>query len=315
LDSSRKCPEIDAFLAHLRDERRLSPHTVSAYGSDLLHLHAFVERAQLCATFLSVGKPELRLWLRDVSTSVGATTLARKMGSVRAFFRFYQSIGLVEENPAARMRLPKVRRKLPLVVSPEAAVELMEGPQGDSATAARDRAILEVLCGSGLRVSELCGLNLDSIDLHDRFVQVHGKGKKDRRAPLGTQSVAAIRTYLPERAAFVHPKTGKQDPSALFLSTRGNRLGVRRVQELVQNYGSLATGRANLHPHALRHACATHMLEGGADLRAIQDMLGHETVATTQRYTHLSTQKLSEVYDRAHPLAAARQPISGVGKG
>lgn len=314
MEAASESREIESFLAYLSHERRLSKHTVSAYGSDLNQLHGFIEERGLCPHLLDVGKPELRLWLREVSMGAGAATLARKMASVRAFFRFYQSIGRVNENPAARMRLPKVRRKLPLVVGPEAAVELMHSPQGEEAVEVRDRAILEVLYGSGLRVSELVGLDLDSVDLHDGFAQVHGKGKKERRAPLGSQSVAALRSYLPKRAALRRPGTGEQDPTALFLSTRGSRLGVRRVQELVQRYGAVATGRSNLHPHALRHACATHMLEGGADLRAIQDMLGHETVATTQRYTHLSTQKLSEVYDRTHPLAAAKKSTSrGVG--
>lgn len=296
-------PEIAAFLAYLREERRMSAHTVLAYGSDLHQLLSFAERAQLGRSLLTFDKPELRLWLRELSTKCGPTSLARKLGSARAFYRFYQSLGRVKGNPAARMRLPKVRRKLPLIVSQEAAEELMDAPDESSAVGVRDQAILELLYGSGLRVSELTGLSLTSVDLRDGVVFVHGKGKKERRAPMGQKSVEALQLYLSRRGELVHKKTGKQDLSALFLSARGQRLGARRVQELVQKYGALATGRANLHPHALRHACATHMLEGGADLRAIQDMLGHESVATTQRYTHLSTQHLSEVYDKAHPLS------------
>lgn len=304
-------PEIDAFVAHLLEERRLSGHTASAYGSDLRQLCSFVESRGWKGSLLELDKPELRLWLRQLSESCGSTALARKLGSVRSFFRFYQSIGRASHNPAARMRLPKVRRKLPLIVSVEAATELMEQPRGRDAEATRDRAILEVLYGSGLRVSELVQLEVSSLDLRERAIDVRGKGKKDRRAPLGEQSVVALGEYLSRRSSLCHPKTGWSDPTALFLSSRGNRLGVRRVQELVQRYGASATGRANLHPHALRHACATHMLEGGADLRAIQDMLGHETVATTQRYTHLSMQKLGEVYDRAHPLAGRSSTLRG----
>src|SRR5690606_641728 len=151
----------------------------------------------------------------------------------------------------------------------------------------------------------LVNLNVSSVDLQDGVVFVVGKGKKERRAPLGKMSERALRRYLQERRQLAAPRKSGGEPEALFLSTRGNRLGQRRVQEIVRRYGALATGHAGVHPHALRHACATHMLEGGADLRAIQDMLGHESISTTQRYTHLSAHRLSEVYDRAHPLACA----------
>ena len=174
----------------------------------------------------------------------------------------------------------------------------VEGPK-----TLRDKAILELLYGSGLRVSELTSLDLDALDFESRQVHVSGKGKKERIVPLGGLCIDALHCYLSVRGALRHPKTGEQDAIAVFLGNYGGRIGARRVQELVQKYGALATGRADLHPHVLRHACATHLLEGGADLRAIQDLLGHETVATTQRYTHLSTKKLTEIYDRAHPLA------------
>jgi integrase/recombinase XerC len=298
--------EIRAFLAHLAEERHLSSNTVLAYGSDLQQLLKFAVEQDLGESLLELDKPELRLWLGQVARSAGANTLARKMGSVRAFFRFYQSIGRIDANPAARMRLPKVRRKLPLVISAEASEELMGATGEETPAALRDAAMLELLYGSGLRVSELTKLDLSAIDTRKGVANIQGKGKKERVAPLGAPSLTALRAYQRVRAMIVHPKTGKQDPVALFLGNRGARIGVRRVQEIVQRYGALATGRADLHPHALRHACATHMLEGGADLRAIQDMLGHESVATTQRYTHLSTKKLAEVYDRSHPLAALK---------
>lgn len=294
--------EIEHFLDHLGQERRLSRHTLHAYGTDLRQLLDFVTVQKLGDSIMNLSKVELRLWLSNVAQKVGPNTLARKMGAVRAFFSFYRGIGRIRSSPAAKMKLPRVRRKLPLVVGAEASAELMDTPGKETPEGLRDSAILEILYGSGLRVSELTGLDLKSIDLTLGVIFVHGKGKKERRAPMGAKAVCALEAYLAEREFFRNAKTGAQDEVALFLSTRGNRLGSRRVQELVQKYGAVGVGLPGLHPHALRHACATHMLEGGADLRAIQDMLGHETVATTQRYTHLSSGHLSEVYDRAHPL-------------
>ncbi len=182
----------------------------------------------------------------------------------------------------------------------------MTAPDEESAEGLRDRALLEVLYGAGLRVSELCGLDLGSIDLTRGSVRVIGKGDKERIVPLGAAAVSAITTYLQERARLADPTTGDLDPRALFLSKRGKRLGVRRVQTLVHRYGALGAGRADLHPHALRHTCATHLLDGGADLRAIQKMMGHASLATTQRYTHVSIDHLVKVYDAAHPLARRR---------
>jgi integrase/recombinase XerC len=306
--------EIEVFLAHLGEERHLSPHTLAAYGSDLHQLRAFIQEQALGESLLALGKPELRLWLGRVSRHAGPSTLARKMGSVRAFYRFYQSTGRLGENPAAKMRLPKVRRKLPLVLSAETTDELMSVPEASSPEILRDKAILELLYGSGLRLSELVNLDVSSVDLQDAVVFVVGKGKKERRAPLGKMSARALREYLGGRHLLLGDRDVAREPEALFLSTRGNRLGQRRVQEIVRKYGALAAGHSGVHPHALRHACATHMLEGGADLRAIQDLLGHESIATTQRYTHLSSQRLSAVYDRAHPLGRKQSPPLDAGE-
>lgn len=300
--SGKNVEEIEHFLDHLALERHLSRHTIAAYGSDLKQLLDFVRQEKLGDSILALSKAELRLWLSSVARGAGPSTLARKMGSVRTFFSFYRGIGKVSSNPAAKMKLPKVRRKLPLIVGAEATAELMDTPGKETPETLRDSAILEILYGCGLRVSELTGLDLASLDLTQGVLAVRGKGKKERRTPLGDKARSALRGYLAEREFFRNPKTGAQDEEALFLSARGNRLGPRRVQELVQKYGASGVGLPDLHPHALRHACATHMLEGGADLRAIQDMLGHETVATTQKYTHLSSRHLSEVYDRSHPL-------------
>jgi integrase/recombinase XerC len=202
---------------------------------------------------------------------------------------------------------PRRPRGLPTLLSVDAAKQVVEAPVGDEPRASRDRALLELLYGSGLRVSEVCGLNVDAVDLPSATARVLGKGSKERMVPLGSKCVAALAEWLRMRALMVDPKRGTQDPRALFLGIRGKRLHVRSLQTLVQQYGATAAGRADLHPHALRHTCATHMLEGGADLRAIQELLGHASLSTTQRYAHVSMDHLMRVYDAAHPMARAKK--------
>jgi integrase/recombinase XerC len=248
----------------------------------------------------------LRSWLAELARAVTPTTLARKLASVRAFFGWLERETLVRKNPASMLASPKLRRKLPRFVAASAAGEIMEAPAAAAVgevERARDTALLEVLYGSGLRVSELVGLDLSHLALEESSLRVLGKGKKERIVPLGSVAKGAVERYLVRRPELRHPRTGAQDERALFLSRKGMRLGVRRVQTLVQRYGALGAGRGDLHPHALRHSCATHLLEGGADLRAIQELLGHSSLATTQRYTHVSLDQLMAVYDRAHPLA------------
>jgi integrase/recombinase XerC len=285
-------PAIARFVAYLAEERRASPHTTAAYGRDLAQL------ADL-DVFL------LRGYLGALARTHAPPSVARKIASVRAFLRWLQRRGEVEKNVAMELSLPKVRRPLPTFLNVDAAAEVVTTPETDSAEGARDRAVMETLYAAGLRVSELCGLSLGDVDL-DRdpgSVRVLGKGSKERVVPLGSEAAKALRAYLLRRDELSDPKTGERDPRALFLTKRGARLGVRRVQTLVQRYGALGAGRADLHPHALRHTCATHLLDGGADLRAIQKMLGHASLATTQRYTHVSIDHLVKVYDAAHPLA------------
>lgn len=304
---------IERFEEHLRHERRASPHTTAAYGRDLRQLEGFLrERLSRGPEPRHLDKLSLRAWLASCSQTVAPPTLARKLASVRALSRYLQRRGVLAASAAATMKTPKVRRKLPLFLSPEAAARVVDAPlegEGERETPERlrDAVVLELLYGCGLRVSELAGLDLAHVHLREATVRVRGKGNKERIVPLGEPARRALQNYLARRDELRHPKRGTQDERALLLSRRGARLGVRRVQELVQRYGALGSGRSDLHPHALRHSCATHMLEGGADLRAIQDLLGHSSVATTQRYTHLSMQQLEHVYDRAHPLARRRK--------
>jgi len=299
---------IERFLCRLADERRASPHTVAAYRRDLLQLEAFVaERRPGARGPGDLDLLLLRGFLGQLARTHAPASIARKIAAVRGLLRDCERRGEITANPAEQLALPKMRRPLPTFLNVDAAAEVVTAPRGDDAEGARDRALLETLYGSGLRVSELAGLDLESIDLGaEARVRVLGKGNKERMVPLGSHAVAALVAWLARRGELARPDAAPADRRALFLSRRGRRLGVRQIQERVHRYGALGAGRAELHPHALRHTFATHLLDGGADLRAIQKLLGHASLSTTQRYTHVSVDHLLQVYDRAHPLARRR---------
>ncbi len=320
LSDAKSGPElgerIERFADYLEHERRSSKHTVLAYRRDLTGLLEFLRgRLEREPLLSDVSRLTLRGWLGTVGENLAPASIARKLSSVRALFVFLGRSGDSRENPAALLQSPKLSRNLPLVLRPEAAAEVLEvtleSPLGTEVEKLRDRALLELLYGSGLRVSELCALDLEAIDARGAEVRVLGKGRKERIVPLSGKALEALNAYLPRRSELRHPKTGDFDAKALLLTRRGKRLGVRRVQALVQRYGALGAGRPDLHPHALRHSCATHLLEGGADLRVIQELLGHSSLSTTQRYTHVSLDQLLTVYDKAHPLARAKRSRSG----
>jgi len=324
------------FLVHLADERRASANTVAAYGRDLEALLAFVDaRAESLPRRPRRGAGPgpsaapakldlflLRAWLGDLARTCKPSSVARKIASVRAFGRWMQRHGHTRVNPAEQLASPKVRRELPTFLSADDAASVVETPDAGNvadrvagseserarraAVALRDRALLELLYGGGLRVAEACGLDLGQLSLDEGTARVLGKGKKERIVPLGGKAREALAAWLEARGALQHPRTRYVDPHAVFVSTRGRRLSSRVVQLLVRRYGILAVGRTDLHPHALRHTCATHMLDGGADLRVIQEMLGHASLSTTQRYTHVSVAHLLKVYDAAHPLAKSK---------
>lgn len=294
---------IDGFLQHLRAERNASPHTLAAYARDLRSLEAFARERKAGARIASLDVYTLRGWLGVLARTHAPTSIARKIAAVRTWMRWLRRRGVLSSNPADELGTPKARRGLPTFLSVDAAKEVVEAPSDDKASGLRDRAMLELLYGAGLRVSELSGLNVGDVDLRGLEARVLGKGSKERIVPLGQKAASALESYLDVRSTFVHPKTRTQDPDALFLNARGGRLSVRAVQLFVTKYGALGAGRADLHPHALRHTCATHLLDGGADLRAIQELLGHASLSTTQRYTHVSMDHLLKTYDAAHPLA------------
>jgi integrase/recombinase XerC len=298
---------VAAFAEHLRSERRSSSNTLSSYLSDLAQLRQFVadEDSGAAPEVEALSKSVLRAWLAQLARSRGKRTIARKVAALRSFFRFLQRTGRVPHNPTATLRSPKLERKLPEFLGVDAAAQLMTAPdlaKRDAFRTARDRTLLELLYGSGLRVSELRALDVASIDLRLGEIRVCGKGNKERIVPLGRLAREALDTYLEERIRFVLAKP-RSDSAALLLGKSGRRLSVRMIQRLVGSYGALALGRADVHPHALRHSAATHMLEGGANLRAIQEFLGHSSLGTTQLYTHASFDQLLGVYDAAHPLA------------
>ncbi|MBN1610664.1 MAG: tyrosine recombinase XerC [Polyangiaceae bacterium] len=306
---------IDRFAAHLAEERRSSPHTVAAYRRDLRQMAVFLrERVGEGLELGHVDKLSLRAWLGQLARVNTTTSIARKLASVRAFFAYLRRAGLAGSDPSALISSPKLRRKLPTFLGTEAAEQVMLAPAEQwrlrEIERLRDTVILELLYGCGIRVSELVALDVADLMLDDSMLRVLGKGGKERTVPLGSKALAALHSYLPRRTELRESRRGVGDPGAMLLSRRGRRLGVRWIQTLVQRYGALGAGRPDLHPHALRHTCATHMLEGGADLRAIQEMLGHSSVSTTQRYTHVRLDQLIGVYDRAHPLArkARRRP-------
>ncbi len=317
---------IESFCEWLTHERRASPLTVEHYRRDLDALEAYArlhrgEEVDLDGIDLTV----LRGWLAERSKARVSATLARNVSSVKSFFRYARGLGWRGEDPTSRLAAPKVRRRLERPMSVTDAGRMMDSPTSTPEapmkagaagarqvlTMKRDRALLELLYGSGLRVSEVAGMDLG--DLQGTTARVRGKGNKERVVPLGRICVEALDAWRAVRAGLTDVRTGTQDPRAIFVGRTGKRLGVRQVQLLVKEYGALATGTHAVHPHMLRHACATHLLDGGADLRAIQEILGHVSLSTTQRYTQVSMDQLMKVYDGAHPLAReklAPDPLS-----
>ncbi|MBZ0118708.1 MAG: tyrosine recombinase XerC [Sandaracinaceae bacterium] len=300
--------QIERFAGYLAGERRSSPRTIDTYRRTLVELHEFAVDKGLPLDATRLGVPALRGYLASLFEGSSSATLARKIATLRSFYRFLMRKGLARANPAAQLKTPKTRRPLPRFVTVDEAFRVVEAPREDAARKEplrlRDAAMLELLYGSGVRVSELAGLRLGDVDRKARVLRVLGKGGKERIVPFGSKAAEALELYLQVRSQLRHPRTLAQSGGdAVFLGARGTRLGVRQVQNVVHRYGALGAGRGDLHPHALRHSCATHLLDAGADLRTIQELLGHASLSTTQRYTHVSLDRLMEVYDRAHPLA------------
>jgi integrase/recombinase XerC len=298
--------QIDAFAQYLADERRSSPRTVETYIRDLRSFRAYVLEQGLPPDASALDIVALRGFLSSLFRSNQASTMKKKVSAIRSFFKFLLKRQMVDKNPAAGLRSPKIAKTLPRFLSVDQAFRVMEAPPKEDKRAkplkARDLAMLETLYGTGVRVGELAGMNVAHCDFSDAEVRVLGKGGKERIVPLGKEAIQSLLAYLPERLALLQ-KAKVAEPDALWLSQAGRRLSVRQVQNIVRRHGMQGAGRGDLHPHAMRHSCATHLLDAGADLRSIQELLGHSSLSTTQRYTHVSVDRLMEVYDKAHPLA------------
>jgi integrase/recombinase XerC len=296
-------PEMQRFAAYLETERRAAPPTVKAYLGDLAQYAAYL--AEVGAPVVPSSPALVRGFVACASADAGATSLGRKLSALRSFYRFLVREGLAAGNPARAVSSPKRPKRLPEVLPEAEVAALVEAPGAEEgALALRDRAFLELLYGSGLRVAELTGLDVEDLDLERGLVRVLGKRGKERIVPFGRPAREALRRWLAEgRPALADGRGGEGGLPAVFLNARGGRLSARSVARRLDRW-VLASGLPrHVHPHVLRHCFATHLLGNGADLRGIQELLGHASLATTQRYTHLDWKRLAEVYDRAHPRA------------
>jgi integrase/recombinase XerC len=297
--------EIGSFLDYLTYERNVSGNTVAAYRDDLESFVGF-----LCDDYLTMGRDQLdlrrvdhlavRSYLAHLSRrKLSRASIARHLSALRTFFKYLVREGIVESNPARTVSTPKKEKHLPTVMQPADVALLLEQPDTSATLGIRDAAWLELLYASGLRISELVGIDLDDLELRARLVKVHGKGSKERIVPFGSKAEAALRAYLAVRGELARDV----EEQAVFVNYRGERITTRSVRRLFDGYLRDASLRAGISPHTLRHSFATHLLTAGADLRGIQELLGHASLSTTQKYTHLNDWQLIEVYKKAHPRA------------
>ena len=287
-------PDVERYLLTLHARR--SPRTVDAYRRDLATLHAFLDK-----DVARVTPEELESWVAKMrAEGLAASTIARRVSAVRAFFRHLVVIGMRDENPAASVQLPRRARTLPRALSPAETERLIDAATGTTPRSLRDRALVELLYGAGLRVSEAVGLERAGVDLDERLVRVIGKGNKERIVPIGRSAVEALRRYLSRG----RPYLDRRFRAEVFLNAKGGpltRAGAFLILRKLAEKAGLEPGR--VHPHLLRHTFATHLLEGGADLRSVQEMLGHADLATTEVYTHVTDRRRRETYFQAHPHA------------
>lgn len=327
-------PLINEFLDYLRYERHFSPHTAKCYAADLhqfceylgngtavsegstfVEHQAYPDAAHPAATATATAAPpDARTILVKVDSNTvrgflamlrdreySKSTTARKLATLRSFYKFCMRRSYVQENPVASIRTPKQDKRLPKYLETDQVSKLLNTPDDTTLLGLRDRAILEVLYATGMRVSELVSLNFADLDLTGQIVHVRGKGRKERITPLGPTASAAIQRYFQTRQA--DPKSGSFDPEAVFVNKHGQRLSTRSVRRKLDKYLLQCGLDPSISPHTLRHTFATHLLNSGADLRSVQELLGHQSISTTQVYTHLTTTKLKESYDEAHPRA------------
>ncbi len=318
-------PLVRQFLEYLKLEKHFSDYTVKSYGADLIQFGQFLggEIGQSHATPAAAGAASLgiderfckceALTIREFLSYLYAqnytkSTTARKLATLRSFYKFAIRRGLVTTSPLVQIRTPKQEKRLPKCLDLEQVQKLMDAPGDADILSARDKAMLEVLYSSGIRVSELVELDMSDIDLQEGVLRVRGKGRKDRLTPIGSQAISAVQRYFEMRNA--EPKLASKTTGRVFLNKHGESLSTRSVRRKLDKYLVTAGLDPGISPHTLRHSFATHLLNNGADLRSVQELLGHQSLSTTQVYTHLTTSKMKQVYDQAHP----RADVSTVGE-
>jgi integrase/recombinase XerC len=289
--------EIEDFIIYMGTERNVSPHTLRAYRNDLEMFREFIAREQGgVASVESVTHLAIRRYLALLHKDHRKSSIGRKLAAIRTLYKYLLREGKVSKNPAELVSTPKKEKKVPFHLNIDEVTALVEAPRGRDILSERDRVILETLYSCGIRVSELTGLNVGDVDMDRGMVRVLGKGGKERIVPVGRHAAAAISVYLASRKEPPHD-------APFLLNSRGGRLTSRSVARIIDKYILKIAAMKKISPHTLRHTFATHLLEGGADLRAIQELLGHASLSTTQKYTHVSIDRLMEVYDKAHPKA------------
>jgi len=299
------------FFEHLRYERNVSEHTLRNYASDLGQFYDHLApvdpqtNVRRDVDIKQIDHITIREWLSSLHTAQKKkTSVARKLAALRTFFQFLVREGVVENNPARMVATPRLEKKLPNHLSIEETIRFIETPNIETDLGKRDRAILEVLYGTGARVAELVKIDLNHIDFKNKMVRLSGKRRKERIVPFGDPALHALMLYLSVRNAFLqNAPLAERDSNAVFLNYQGTRITTRSVGRMVDKYIEICAGIHDISPHSLRHSFATHLLDGGADLRDIQELLGHARLSTTQIYTHVSMEKLIEVYDKSHPKA------------
>ena len=302
---------LPQFFEHLRYERNVSEHTLRNYRSDLSQFLDYLAPADRqsgkreAPDIHEIDHLTIREWLSTLhSAQKKKTSVARKLAALRTFFQFLVREGVIELNPAKLISTPRLEKKLPQHLSIEEAITFIETPDTETDLGKRDRAMLELMYATGVRVSELTKMDLSDMDFKNKLIRVTGKRRKERIVPFGDPASEALKTYLDVRDRFLNnAPISQREPEAVFLSYQGTRITTRSVGRMVEKYIRICAGIHDISPHALRHSFATHLLDSGADLRDIQELLGHARLSSTQIYTHVSVEKLIKVYDKAHPKA------------
>lgn len=299
---------IDKYLKYLRIERNASPHTITSYENDLNQFLEFLSQhfglKDSEPDINSIERLTIRLWLGELTEQDYAkSSIARKVAALRSFFKYAFRRGLIERNPAHLLIVPKKNKSLPVTATPEDLDRMMEQAQGDNPRSAQDRAILELFYSTGIRLSEMVGLDTDDVNIELKQIKVLGKGSKQRIVPVGKRALEALMKHLRSRTSLFGARTDADARKALFLAFGGQRIYDRAVQRLVKDYLMRTSEVTQKSPHVLRHSFATHLLDKGADIRVIKELLGHANLAATQVYTHTSVERLKNVYELAHPRA------------